>query len=424
MEVAKFQVLMKLVYGRGEPYAHTYGKDTVKGGLFRLQTLGSYPKLLKLKNPMDLGWSMRCSFQPASKIQSRSDASERKGRQQTRDDTIQKGVTEAIQKQQGEIDALRDLLKRQMDSGPLDWELPVNTINVCDLTKVGSFTSRVINSPTMCLAAQGLVSNTLCVMGKVGVKKSLLIGAVVGLGLWTYTRFIAPTPTKRCLMYNITREEVYRPPRLDGEEAPDPRPSYDQARDHVIGHLYHGQPFIRTWMSDGSASDSYTLDIFDPDHDKLVELDIFTQAKWYKASPVVQSVDSAMTQEILTRRTLPEKAHIRVRRVLATHDRLCGNTISLLRSGRSDYRDTSQMCELIIARTPYLNGQSSNVGTFMATGQVILAFSLVTCQLSLSLGCQYLIREIALRYLAPSLLLLYRGMSKGLSYLSQIHSVL
>jgi len=316
-------------------------------------------------------------------------------------------MIDSLQKQQGEIDALKDIIKEKSDE-PLAWDIGAEEINVCDLSVHDDTFAHFIWSwsgiPSLLgsigYAAASWVTSSPVIRTGAGV-----LTAAIGLMVST---FYQNRVLRRELVYKVSKK-VYCPEKSEDTPENDLRPSYDQARDLVDGSVYECKPLIRTLTMTGKTLYSSLIMINDPDRIALEHCGVFRKSGPLTCSGVTQLISSSMTQEVLTRRTLPEVASGRVRRILATHDRICGSTETLLSTGRSDFRDTANMCEMIVSRSLPLNSKGSNKEkSFSVTGlATFLSFSLT---LLLSLGLTWVLFTGGPNWIERQLLQPCRGM--------------
>ncbi len=293
----------------------------------------------------------------------------------------------------------------------MDWNFQFNDINVCDLS-TGELGSGVLD--TVCRIGVGVAAGALTCMFTEVISSSLpwcsglalsqfcktgitMLGGVAG--------YMAPFRTDV-----LSRVLYYRVERLL-KHGDDERPSYDKSRNIVLGDVYLCKPFVRTKYTDGIVVDHFSLEKDDPDTQILEAFGLFEievsprvglleklkgvltmQPKLeYRSCP--QYINASMVYEVLTRRVLPERAVGRVRQILSTHDRLCGSATLMLESGRSDYRDTSLLCELSISRKLDLKALSSSDISYTDIGLVTRGWILVTTlsKLTLSLGLSIIV---------------------------------
>jgi hypothetical protein len=292
-----------------------------------------------------------------------------KGANKKQPDQLYRDMHSAMQKQQGEIDGLKDVIKDYVErTQEIKWDIGVNEINICDLSLFDdSVYARVTDCPATYTAIGTLVSG-LCSYFSKNLKLAVGVGTLIGAASAGAALYLSDPVIKRVLYYRVANVLS----DSSAHDAVDDRPSYDSSRSLVDGVIYECTPFIRIHYMSGRIEDSYELSYDDPDRESLLSMNLFQRLSWFTSIGAPQYINAAMTKEVLTRRTLPEKASTRVRRILATHDRLCGSTDLLLASGHSDYKDTSTMCELIISRQLDLKLTGRNESYFMATVQATL----------------------------------------------------
>jgi len=313
-----------------------------------------------------------------------------------------KQLAQSLQQQQGEIDSLKDLLRKQIEEDEIQWNLDSADINVCELTpsQTSVFEAVTTTIPRALAASAGAIFVGSC--ARKFSSSNLVAGLCslsFGVASYVTANYLKPCVTRRELRYRVDRKLV------DGDV--DMRPSYDLSRSHVSGAIYECTPYIRVFWSDETHVDHEEIRVGDPDYHALIEKGLFRPVSWTVSAAKSQIISAPVVHEVLTRRTLPEIAHKRVRRIVATHDRLCGNTEWLLKTGSSDLRDSSLLCELIVARTIYLNGAGSSDTSYTATVQAIGALILVMPLLNR--GLKYLIFMLGLAVSVPPLLPPYLG---------------
>lgn len=288
-----------------------------------------------------------------------------------------KGLTDSLQKQQGDIDALKDMLRARIDEADLSWDFDTQEINVCDLqTYDDSYSGVILREPLVTSALSAVGTGFFSYFSKrSGVAAA--VGAISGLLTYGITSYYSDPVISRELYYRVSKVAQ----ELVDEGSDDPRPSYDVSRALVDGIVYECTPFVRVTRASGKQSDHFSLGLMDPDREVLLKLDIFRNVSWFVSKPVDQLINSAMVKEVLTRRTLPEKSSSRVRRILATHDRICGATELLLSTGRSDFRDSSLMCELVVNRSTCLNERGSSERSYSDIARATLTLIFLMPQL-------------------------------------------
>jgi len=197
----------------------------------------------------------------------------------------------SIQKQQGEIDALKDLLRDKVEGdSSIHWEIETPEINVCDLSPSQNLISKVLTSPITSAAASVFSYGAYKWFGK-STNVSAVGAVVAGAATYIAGNYLARRTIKRVLFYRISKTLIEQDHEMDE------RPSYDSSRALVAGDIYECTPFIRQYYSDGTEEDTNTLRYDDPDYIELTEKNLFEQRSWFTYAPKPQVISASMTRK-------------------------------------------------------------------------------------------------------------------------------